>query len=286
MYDFLFMLIFIILALIYYKLPDNSKENFDATSDMKAVINQVYNADIEAIRNLSSISSQLIAGGLTVPGKLSITGQLKVGSWTIQDNNGHLQFIKDGTQYDNDYGKIPQDTGFIAMAQDGNIWSNRSTGRGWLADNKLNVSGGTINGSLTVNNDLNIGGKLTTRRIDANDVVNINNKLAMNDRPIMIRGENDGNHYIKWSSATDGPEIAGCGGINIVRPCAGGNPLMRIGDWTFSQQNVGICGKGGGNALILTDTATSNGGQPIQFRFSHIGLADCNTGWGWQGMRC
>jgi hypothetical protein len=45
------------------------------------------------------ISSQLIAGGLTVPGKLSITGQLKVGSWTLIDRNGYLQFIKDGGRY-------------------------------------------------------------------------------------------------------------------------------------------------------------------------------------------
>jgi hypothetical protein len=223
------MLIFIILGLIYYKLPDSSKENFDATSDMKAVINQVYNADIEAIRNLSSISSQLIAGGLTVPGKLSITGQLKLGSWTIQDNNGHLQFIKDGVQYDNDYGKIPQDTGFIAMSQDGNIWSNRSTGRGWLADNKLNVAGGTINGNLTV------GGQLTTTgQINANGVLNMGNKIAMNDNAIMIRGVGDGNHYIKWSSATDGPEIGACGGLNITRPCSSSYPYIRLNDWTIS----------------------------------------------------
>ena len=280
-YDFLFMLIFIILGLIYYKLPDSSKENFDATSDMKAVINQVYNADIEAIRNLSSISTQLIAGGLTVPGKLSITGQLKVGSWTIQDSNGHLQFIKDGVQYDNDYGKIPQDTGFIAMSQDGNIWSNRSTGRGWLADNKLNISGGTINGSLTVNNDLNIGGKLTTRRIDANDVVNINNKLAMNDRPIFIRGENDGNHYIKYSGTTDGPEIAGCGGINIVRPCAGGNPLMRVGDWTLSNQGYGICGRGNNSLLEIRNINTGKA-----FRINQEGLCDVESNWGRQNVRC
>jgi microcystin-dependent protein len=78
MYDFLFMLIFIILSLIYYKLPDNSKENFDTTTDIKTAVNQLYNADIEAIRNLSSISSQLIAGGLTVPGNLSVNGSLNI----------------------------------------------------------------------------------------------------------------------------------------------------------------------------------------------------------------
>ena len=41
--------------------------------------------------------------------------------------NGHLQFIKDGTVYNNDYNKIPVDTGFFAMTQDGNLWINRKT---------------------------------------------------------------------------------------------------------------------------------------------------------------
>ena len=218
------------------------KEGFDATSDVKAVIGQVYNADIEAIRNLSSIASQLQAGGLTVPGNLllqsgtvidfgsndkdregnagkigysvfedslnivgkgkpgeprrttlwenlKVTGKiatnnldpnnmpdgwggglrifdgyasgtmgfgpdgkalkaymnsngdayvsnsLKIGSWTLRDKNGHLQFVKDGTAYNDNYGAIPADQGFLAMAQDGNLWSNKSSGRGWVADN-------------------------------------------------------------------------------------------------------------------------------------------------------
>jgi hypothetical protein len=239
--DIYFILIFIILGYLLYK-DMTKKEGFDATSDMKAVINQVYNADIEAIRNLSSIASKLQAGGLTVPGNLllqsgtvidfgsndttrepnagkigysvfedslnivgkgkpdeprrttlwenlKVTGKLatnnldpnnmpdgwggglrindgyasgtmgfgpdgkalkaymnrngdayvsnslKIGTWTIIDRNGHLQFVKDGTAYNNDYGAIPANQGFLALAGDGNLWSNRSTGRGWIADN-------------------------------------------------------------------------------------------------------------------------------------------------------
>lgn len=59
--------------------------------------------------------------------------QIKIGSWLIRDGNGHLQFIKDGTTYNDDYGKIPKDSGFLAMAQDGNIWLSRYS-EGWIAD--------------------------------------------------------------------------------------------------------------------------------------------------------
>jgi len=239
--DIYFILIFIILGYLLYK-DRTKKEGFDTTSDVKAVIGQVYNADIEAIRNLSSIATKLMTGGLTVPGNLllqsgtvidfgsndttrepnagkigysvfedslnivgkgkpneprrttlwenlKVTGKLatnnldpnnmpdgwggglrtwdiyaggtmgfgpdgkalkaymnssgdafvsntlRIGSWILRDYNGHLQFVKDGTAYNNDYGAIPTDQGFLAMAQDGNLWLNRSTGRGWVADN-------------------------------------------------------------------------------------------------------------------------------------------------------
>jgi hypothetical protein len=70
----------IIFYLIYCSVCNKNKEGFDATSDMKAVINQVYNADIEAIRNLSSIATQLTTGGLTIPGTLNVSGITKVNS--------------------------------------------------------------------------------------------------------------------------------------------------------------------------------------------------------------
>ena len=217
------------------------KEGFDATSDIKAVIGQVYNADIEAIRNLSSIAAKLQVGGLTVPGNLllqsgtvidlgsndtarepnagkigysvfedslnivgkgkpgesrrttlwenlKVTGKLatnnldpnnmpdgwggglrivdgyasgtmgfgpdgkalkaymnsngdafvsntlRIGSWILRDYNGHLQFVKDGTAYNNDYNAIPADQGFLAMAQNGDFWHNQRRTSGWISD--------------------------------------------------------------------------------------------------------------------------------------------------------
>jgi len=57
-------------------------------------------------------------------------GSLQIGDWTISQNgDGHLVFQKAG----GDPGK--PDTGYIRFASDGNIWANRSSGQGWVADN-------------------------------------------------------------------------------------------------------------------------------------------------------
>ena len=191
-------------------------------------------------------------------------GSLKLGSWTIKENpNGHLMFLKDGTPYDNDYGKIPQDTGFVALAQDGNIWSNRSTGRGWLADNKLNVSGGNV-GSLNINGNLNMGGR-----------------IALNDNPLMIRSMGDNNHSIKFEGSIDGPLITGNVNVGINRASDPSNPRLRIGNWTINrQQGRGNCGRGAGSSLVVENDNTK--GMVI----SELGLVEVNTAWGWQGVRC
>ena len=80
----------IIFYLIYCKVCNKTNEGFDATSDMKEVINQVYNADIESIRNLSSVATQLTTqGGLVVPGKLQITDSVNLGDPAIMSGTAN-----------------------------------------------------------------------------------------------------------------------------------------------------------------------------------------------------
>jgi hypothetical protein len=52
------------------------KEPFAVQDDIKAAINEVYQADVDAIRNLSALANKLQAGGLTAAGNLSVTGEL------------------------------------------------------------------------------------------------------------------------------------------------------------------------------------------------------------------
>ena len=70
--DIYFILIFLILGYLLYK-DLTKKEGFDSLSDAKK-------DDIEAIRNLSSIATELTTnGGLIVPGKLQITDTINLG---------------------------------------------------------------------------------------------------------------------------------------------------------------------------------------------------------------
>ena len=257
--DLIFLIIIGLFVFYSFSQEKETMADIGNIDQIKEAVKQVYAADVEAIRNLSAVATQLQAGGLTVPGNLitkgailtehdishpdkgdgafyrsegqlniasddlirfrsSTTkqtkiemnvndGSLKLGSWTIKENpHGNLMFLKDGAKYDNDYWKIPQDTGFIVLSQDGNIWSNRSTGRGWLADNKLNVSGGNV-GSLNINGNLSMNGR-----------------IALNDNPIMIRSMGDENHHIKWNRDVDGPMITGYLGVGIKKQ-SDANPI-------------------------------------------------------------
>jgi hypothetical protein len=66
----------------------NIKEHMAVTSDMKAAINEIYNADVSAIQNLSDIANKLqAAGGLTIPGPLNITGATSVGGALVVNGN-------------------------------------------------------------------------------------------------------------------------------------------------------------------------------------------------------
>lgn len=66
------LLLGIIIYLFFFNNNDNKIENFQSTTTG-------YTSDIEALRNLSSIASQLLVGGnLTIPGSLNVKNNLTV----------------------------------------------------------------------------------------------------------------------------------------------------------------------------------------------------------------
>ena len=70
-------LLFLLFCYQTYQINCLKKEHFDAASDIKDAVKAVYKADIEAIRNLSSIASSLSSGNaLTLPANITIPGTL------------------------------------------------------------------------------------------------------------------------------------------------------------------------------------------------------------------
>ncbi len=92
----------IILFVIYHVYMSNKIESMaDVSTDITEAIKQVYLADVEAIRNLSNVATQLQAGGLTIPGDLTIKGKLNVISDITTTGNlsvtGFFNMVPKGT---------------------------------------------------------------------------------------------------------------------------------------------------------------------------------------------
>jgi microcystin-dependent protein len=73
----IYIIIFVIIILVFYCIQNNT-ENFESTSAVNQSLTGIDDAN--AINTLAQISTQLMAGGLTVPGNMNITGKLTVGS--------------------------------------------------------------------------------------------------------------------------------------------------------------------------------------------------------------
>ena len=71
------LLTFLIIVNIYllYKHSSKSYEKMTDTDSINEKIRKVYQADIESIRNLASVSKKLQEDGLTIPGDLTVDGK-------------------------------------------------------------------------------------------------------------------------------------------------------------------------------------------------------------------
>ena len=86
--DLIFLIILVIVVgyiFILYKVE--TMADIGNIEQIKEAVKQVYAADVEAIRNLSNVATQLQAAGLTVPGNLAVKGLFNIHSG---DNNSPI----------------------------------------------------------------------------------------------------------------------------------------------------------------------------------------------------
>ena len=215
-------LFFITIILFYisckiYKIEKKNNEKFDSISDTKVLINQVYNADIEAIRNLSSIASKLIKeGGLVVPGKLQVTDTLTAKALYSSGGTGAgtgthfpwtdgINYIGGNTKISNDLsvgGKLnlPNNTSLSADGDDATHWlrlqqtSNPAQYKSLAVKDLWCQAGDSVLYSTTIGNSGNatINGTLTAGKIIRRDVLHSRtfdieaNKLYLYDHNLGI----------------------------------------------------------------------------------------------------
>lgn len=151
----LFVIISVIILYIFlvYKIEKMTDNEPLTENKIKELIRQVYQADVEAIRNLSNIATELQKNGLTIPGNLTVTGKI---------------VAKGG------------------IDGDLNVSGNLNT------DGKLLAKGG-INGDLNVSGNLNTAGKLSVKSgIDMLGNLGINGSINLVDgNTTLSKGSNN-----------------------------------------------------------------------------------------------
>ena len=131
----------------YYMCKSNVRENFAVTDDVKKAVNDLYQADVEAIRNLSGIAKKLQEGGLTVPGNLITNGNLTT--------NGDFKAIKNAE-----------------------ITGNLTTNGDFKAIKNAEITGNlTTNGDLKASKNAEITGNLKVNNICIGNTCIDENKL-------------------------------------------------------------------------------------------------------------
>ena len=69
----------LLIAIIIYLIISHSKknrENFTVTDDIRVAVKEIYNTDMESVRQLAAMATKLNAGGLEIPGNLTVTGTI------------------------------------------------------------------------------------------------------------------------------------------------------------------------------------------------------------------
>ena len=168
------LILFVIIFLLFFHqyFSNRTKESMaDLTeAQMADVISKYYLADVEAVRRLSKIATQLLDGGVTIPGNLK-TGKLNVDdtvifSDNINDPNGKMKISRQGIMFGGPNNArelnsaqitaglhVPDSLNIVGMSSDKNYGSRRID---MWAEGGLNIFGSVnaLSGILKVGNTM------------------------------------------------------------------------------------------------------------------------------------
>jgi len=134
------LLIIIIIYLIFSHCKNKNKENFAVTDDIRLAVKEIYNTDMQAVRDLATMANKLnnttgveIPGNLTVTGTISGVGTVPIGSIIMW--NGTIGIIPSNYKLCDGSNGTPnlKDKFVIGATQDmynsesGNVWKAQTT---------------------------------------------------------------------------------------------------------------------------------------------------------------
>ena len=151
--------LFVIAAFIgYYMCKKENRDSFEgfaAIDDARQAVREIYNADIDAIRNLSTVATKLQAGGLTHPGTLTANaGGYHIPLIVQSNQDSHIQLTTQNNGNKNVY-LINRD-GHFRVHHHG-IGDKLEVNR----DGNTIIHGNTIiNGTSSTTGNVNTNGKI------------------------------------------------------------------------------------------------------------------------------
>ena len=207
--------LFVIAAFVgYYMCKRNALDSFEgfaAIDDARQAVREVYNADIDAIRNLSTVATKLQAGGLTIPGNLTVKDAINVTDITTTKNlqvNGNINANSNITTNGN-------------ITATGGIVANNNIANGWITGHfgsgaKDRVVIGNLENQATVgahNNALNAWTALRLQGDTINMVAN-NGVVTMQGRNILAELNNINSKFANMTASQVFSVNRGDGGWN------------------------------------------------------------------------
>ena len=106
--DILLIIIIIYLIISHSKIKKNI-ENFAVSDDIKATLKEIYNTDMQAIRDLDKLAKDIQSGGYTVNGNLKVTGTLDNKTITDTLSSYNTTFQTNYTAFETKINKAIED---------------------------------------------------------------------------------------------------------------------------------------------------------------------------------
>jgi len=238
--DKIYLVFFVI---IFYKLFLKRKENMSNTqNNIREIVNEVYKADVEAIRNLSDIADKLqgkgkyknkeivLPGNLTIRGNLNIDRDLKVnknsnvkGQTTINQLYGGINGWKNWRTIKVNGGNLSFDIGKNKYA-----FNDNTGGIHFARSNKY--------GQLPIYYGANVQGQVNAKNVYVNDKIDTRRMDVRNDKGKMrthFNYSNKGENYIRGNLYHQQGEIKGKKGKHWVNFLKKGDRvyLRSYGGW-------------------------------------------------------